>query len=275
MRSYLYVPADAPAKLAKALTSGADALIVDLEDSVAQAGKAAAREAAAAFVRAASGPSIWVRVNPGPVGHDDARAVAGPWVAGIIAAKTASAADVVALDRLLTEAGPACDGVSVVPLLESAAAVLAAPEIARAPRVTRLHLGEADLRADLGVTLGPDERELLLARSMVVLASAAAGIEPPVAPVSTSFRDLEALRESTIALKRLGFVGRACIHPAQIPVVHEVFTPTLDEIAAAADLVARFDAAVAVGSGVCLDAHGRLVDEAVVRAARRTLRQAP
>jgi citrate lyase subunit beta/citryl-CoA lyase len=104
-----------------------------------------------------------------------------------------------------------------------------------------------------------------------VLVSAAAGIEPPVGPVDTNFRDVDALRDSTRAVKRLGYVGRACIHPAQAAVVNEVFTPTADEVAAARDVIARFEAAMAAGDGVCLDAQGRMVDEAVVRQARRVL----
>nr|BFE78220.1 hypothetical protein GCM10020093_008210 [Planobispora longispora] len=154
------------------------------------------------------------------------------------------------------------------PLLESGAAVLAAAEIARAPRVVRLQLGEADLRADLGVEPGPDERELLWARSQVVLASAAARIAPPLGPVSTDFRDLDRLRASTLALRRLGFRGRACVHPAQIAVVNEVFTPTGEELERARRLVERFEAS---GTGVVLDDAGRMVDEAVIRQARRTL----
>jgi citrate lyase subunit beta/citryl-CoA lyase len=311
MRSFLYVPGDSPAKLAKALTVGADALIVDLEDAVPPAGKDAARAAVTAFVGmvAASGqnlrsdpgfgpetaisaavatvradaggssagdrPRVWVRVNPGEPGHVDAAAVVGPGLAGLCVAKTETVEQLSALDEVLAglerAAGLAVGSTKVVPLLESAAAVLAAPAIARGPRVARLQLGEADLAADLGVTLGPDERELLWARSQVVLACAAAGIAPPVAPVSVNFRDPDALRTSTLALKRLGFRGRACIHPAQLPVVHEVFTPTEAELAAARDLVARHEQARRDGSGVCLDAHGRLVDEAVVRSARRLL----
>ena len=111
-------------------------------------------------------------------------------------------------------------------------AVLRAGEIARAPRVQRLQIGEADLRADVGVTPGADERELLYVRSHVVLASTAAGIAPPIAPVSTNFRDLDAFRASTEALARLGFVGRACIHPAQVAIANEVFTPTAEQVAA-------------------------------------------
>nr|WP_307798288.1 aldolase/citrate lyase family protein [Actinoplanes flavus] len=175
------------------------------------------------------------------------------------------------LARLLDEHDPA-GVVGLVPLLETPQAILAAAAIASAPRVTRLQIGEADLSAELGITPGDQDQELLFVRSSVVLASAAAGIEPPAAAVTTDFRDLEALRRSTQALKRLGFRGRACIHPAQIPVVHDAFTPSSEEIATARDLITRFEAA---GGGVCLDARGRMVDLAVIRDARRTLALAP
>ncbi|MET7425153.1 CoA ester lyase [Dactylosporangium sp. NPDC005555] len=281
MRSYLYVPGDAPAKLDKALDRGADALIVDLEDAVPLAGKDRARAIVASWLAdlpASGRPAVWVRVNPGPVGALDARAVVGPHLAGVCLAK-AGASDVAALGAALAAAessrGLPVGSVAVVPLLETATAILDAPAIARAPRVARLQIGEADLRAELGVTLGPDERELLHVRSHVVLASAAAGIAPPVASVSTDYRDLPALRASTVAFRRLGFVGRACIHPAQIPVVNEVFTPTAEELQEASDLVRRFDAAVASGAGVLVGADGRMVDAAVVRAARRLLTLAP
>lgn len=271
-RSYLYVPGDAPDKLGKALGRGADALIVDLEDAVPPAGKDAARAAVRAWLDATEpGPvEVWVRVNPGELREADIRAVAAsPRLTGLVLAKVETAGELDAVDALLTEIG--ADRLPVVPLLESAAAVLRAPLIAAAPRVARLQVGEADLRADTGIAPGDDERELLWVRSQVVLASAAAGIDPPVAPVSTDFRDLDALRASTLALARLGYVGRACIHPAQIAVVNEVFTPADDEIAWARDLTARFEAA---GTGVLLDSNGRMVDEAVVRQARRILDRA-
>lgn len=267
-RSALYVPGDAADKLTKALDRGADELIVDLEDAVAPGRKDAARAAVAAWLQdlPASDTAVWVRVNPGDLGRTDVKAVAGASaLAGVVLAKTESLADVEAVDTILTEHGSAA---GIVPLLESAAAVLRATEIASGPRVRRLQVGEADLRADLGVTLGPDERELLHVRSQMVLVSAAAGISPPIGPVSTDFRDLESLRASTEALARLGYVGRACIHPAQIAVVNEVFTPSADEIEEAQQLLAALEAA---GSGVALDARGRMIDEAVARQARLVL----
>ena len=278
-RSHLYVPGDAPDRFAKALGRGADALIVDLEDAVAPRAKPAARMAVADWLGmlppAGERPEVWVRVNSGELREVDVRAVVRPGLDGVCVAKTGSAAELSELDRALAEAeaaaGLPAGSVQVAPLLETAAAVLAAQEIARAPRVVRLQIGEADLTAELGVQAGPDERELLFVRSHVLLASAAAGIEPPVGPVSTDFRDLDALRESTLALRRLGFRARAAIHPVQIPVIHEVFTPAPDEVARARALVEGFEEAVATGSGVLVGADGRMVDEAVVRAARHTL----
>ncbi len=267
-RSALYVPGDATDKLARALERGADEVIVDLEDAVAPADKDSARENVRVWLHdlpVLAGLGVWVRVNSGALRETDVRAVAGaPALTGIMVAKAETPEELVELDRLLTSLGSSA---AVVPLLESASAILRASEIARAPRVQRLQIGEADLRADLGITPGPDERELLFTRTQVVVASAAARIAPPIAPVSTNFRDLDAFRASTEALARLGFVGRACIHPAQIAVANEVFTPTQAEVDSARGLLARFEG----GSAVGVDADGHFVDEAVLRQARRLL----
>lgn len=280
-RSYLYVPGDRPDVLAKAAGRGADALIVDLEDAVPADGKQAARQVVrdhlAAAPRAGEGPvELWVRVNGDGVAPEDIAAVATPAVTGFCLAKTERADDVraaaAACDAAEATLGLSAGAFLLAPLLESAAAVLDARTIAASsPRVVRLQVGEADLRAELGVTLGSDERELLFVRSGVVLASVAAGIEPPIGPVSTDFRDLDALRRSTEALSRLGYRGRACIHPAQLAVVNEVFTPTAEEVEAARRLLARFEEVTASGSGVFTDESGRMVDLAVVRQARRVL----
>lgn len=228
-RSCLYVPGDAPDELAGALAHGADALIVDLADSVAPESKEEARGLVAAWLRTLPRDlDVWVRINPGPLGHDDVRQILAPALRGVCVAKTDSTTQIDALDAVLSnvekDAGLPPRAVAVVALLESAAAILAAPAIARAPRVVRLHIGEAGLQAELGIEPSEDERELLLARSQLVLASAAAGLAAPVAAASADFHDLPRLRSTTIALKRLGFRGRACVHPAQIPVINDVFT---------------------------------------------------
>ncbi|WP_194818167.1 CoA ester lyase [Nocardia sp. XZ_19_385] len=270
MRSALYVPGNRPELFDKALAGPADVVLLDLEDAVPLRDKQTARAEVAAWLRSVTRafPRIWVRVNPGELGHEDMRAVAGPALAAVCLSKTESAQQVRAAGAVLDACESQPGAIRICALLESAAAILAAPEIAAAPRVSRLQIGEADLRAELGITPGPEERELLALRSHVVLASAAAGIEPPLGPVRTDFRDLDALRESTIALRRLGFRGRACIHPAQLPVVNEVFTPASDEVRRARALVDRFEAAA---GGVLLDESGRMVDAAVIRQARRLL----
>jgi citrate lyase subunit beta / citryl-CoA lyase len=271
-RSALYVPGDADDKLARILERGADEIIIDLEDAVAPKDKARARETTRIWLHdlpVLDNVGVWVRVNPGALREADVRAVAGaPALTGFMVAKTETVDELLDLDRLLASLGSTA---GVVPLLESAASVMRALDLARAPRVQRLQIGEADLRADVGITPGPDERELLHIRSHVVLASAAAGIHPPIAPVSTNFRDLDAFRASTNELARLGFVGRACIHPGQVAVANDVFTPSDDEVEQARRLVGRWEFA---GSGVAVDDDGRFVDEAVIRQARLVLARA-
>jgi len=265
--SYLYVPADREDRLRRAGTRGADALIVDLEDAVPENRKDLAREIVRRWLPTAGArPSIWVRLNSGPQRQADLDALRGlPGIAGFLLAKTAARAEVEEVARALDAQRSTA---RLAPVLESAAAVLDARDIASAPRVRRLHLGEADLRAELGITPGPDETELLWVRTQVVLVSAAAGLEAPAGPVATNYTDLDALRHTSQILRRLGFAGRACIHPAQVPVVNDVFATSAAELAAARDLVARLDAA---GGAATVDAAGQMIDEAVARRARRLL----
>jgi citrate lyase subunit beta/citryl-CoA lyase len=278
VRSYLYVPADRADMLEKARGRGADALIVDLEDAVAHAAKEAGRRTAAAWLEEVADweGECWVRVNPDEdVLQDDVAAVVRPGLTGIVLPKTASPDEMEALDHLIRRAeataGLPARSVRVVALIETATGLLEVGRIARMPRVSHLSLGEYDLAADLGMEPGPDRSELDPVRVWMVVASAAADLPPPVAPASIEFRDLEVLRASTHALRRLGFGGRTAIHPAQVPVINDVFTPSDDEVKEARALVERFEAAAAAGSGVITDEKGRMVDRAVVRAARRTL----
>ncbi|WGL54100.1 CoA ester lyase [Nocardioides sp. BP30] len=274
--SYLYVPGDTPARFAKAEASGASAIVFDLEDAVTPAAKEAARAQVAEHLsgRRPAGVEAWVRLNADELMARDVDAVVGPALTGVIPAKTATRHDVSRLDDLLGQAEARCGlargRIAVAPLVESGLGLANIFDIAQGPRVTTLHLGEIDLAADLGLEPGADETELLFARSQAVVACSAAGIESPVAPVSAQFRDLEAFAASTRALRRLGFFGRACIHPAQVGAVHDVFTPTAEQAAKAADILRRLDG----GSGVAVDADGRMIDEAVARQARRILAQA-
>jgi citrate lyase subunit beta / citryl-CoA lyase len=274
-RSYLYVPGNAGDKLAKASGRGADALMLDLEDAVPLAEKQAARDQAVEFVGGAQpgGIELWVRVNPGDLGHDDIRALAGlPALSGLALAKADSAAVVAEAAGLLDSLGD--DRLMLMPMVESAAALLDVNGIGRAPRVRQIQIGEVDLASELGLAPADDEVELVAIRTSVVVASGAAGIDPPVGPVSRITRDPAALEASTRRLARLGFVGRMCIHVAQIEVVHAVFTPSGEDVAQAHEVVRLLHEAEARGTGVVLDDAGRLIDAAVLGAARRTLEMA-
>jgi citrate lyase subunit beta/citryl-CoA lyase len=274
-RSYLYVPGNDAGKLEKALSPGADALIVDLEDAVPAAAKGEARALVASWLGSVEegAVEIWIRVNPEAAGHDDVRAVLGPRVRGLMAAKTESADQLRTLGSVVREVAERAglvEPIGLVPLLESAAALLAAREIAAVPGVERLQVGEADLAADLGFS-DLDDPAWDAIRLQTVIVSAAAGIGAPVAPVSTNFRDLAAFAASTRALAARGYLGRACIHPAQVAVANEVFTPTPEAVARARRMVQAYDDAVAAGVGVTVDEDGRMVDEAVIRNARRVI----
>lgn len=281
LRSHLYVPGNRPGLFEKAAAGPADALILDLEDAVPVGEKDRARQDVADFVRSrdvvSSGAALWVRVNPGPLGRVDLEAVCVPGLSGVVLAK-ATAEDILAagavLDAQEATRGMRPGAVALCPLLETPAAIVDVEHIAGLPRVERLQVGEADLSAELGIEQGPDGLELLWVRSRVVVASAAAGIAAPVAPVTTDFTDLATLRRSTEALRRMGYRGRACIHPAQLDVVNAVFTPSEEEVRRARDLVAQFEASQQAGSAVFVDADGRMVDLAVVRSAQQVLESA-
>ena len=280
-RSYLYVPGDRPDLMVKALSRGPDALILDLEDAVADSAKNAAAECIGDFLamhesRRDGWPEIWVRVNGGDQTVRDIESVAAKGLAGFCLAKVRGIGDVeaAAIACLAAEVrlGLADGSFSLMPLLETGAAVLAGAAIAGAsPRVTILQIGEADLCADLNIAPSIDGHELLYIRSHVVLASAAAGIAPPVGPVSTEYADPRAFRESTLDLFRLGFGSRACIHPAQVDVVNSALTPTMAEREAAQMIADRYATSVAAGAGVVADESGRMIDLAVVRQALGTL----
>ena len=256
--TYLYVPGDRPERFAKAVASGAGAVILDLEDAVSVGAKAEARAAVVEHLGTpADGVEQWVRVNAGSLGSEDLDAIRGrPGLHGVFAPK-ATAASLAAFVDL-----PVCA------LVESAGAMLDLPGIVAHDAVVILAMGEVDLTADLGVVPSADERELWPFRMQVVAASVAGGKRPPIGPVHTAVRDLDGLREHTAGLRRAGFEARQAIHPDQVAVINDVMTPTAEEVDEAHAVLALLAAA---GGGVCVDATGRMVDEAVLRRARRTL----
>lgn len=273
-RSWLYVPGDRADFLRAAATRGTDALIIDLEDSVRPADKDAARATVAAWL--ADNPpqatELWLRLNSGSAAADLRLLTAG--VAGVVVPKAepdllGQVGEILASqERML---GLRAGSFAVVPLIETARGLLSAGRLASMQRVAHLGIGEADLCAELRIRPSTDGTELVPLRLQVVVASAAAGIGAPIAPTSTNFRDLEAFLASTQALLRAGFRARTAIHPAQIPVINEVFSPSAEEVAEARLLVDAFGRAPA---GVITDASGRMVDVAVVRSARELLGRA-
>ena len=268
IRSYLYVPGDDPRRIEKALATGADAVVIDLEDSVAPNRKEEARRNAARVLESGPARPVFVRINaPGSeLAARDISAVAALHLSGLRLPKVESLESVrlvaETLEELRSEAGIQC-------LIESALGLELAFEIARShERVSGISLGEADLAADLGVR---DEAGLLYARSRIVSASRAAGLTGPVQSVYTNVKDLDGLRRSTEEGKNMGFVGRSAIHPSQVPIINEVFMPTEEEVAEAQELLDRLEGEAGSGTGAFLLEDGRFVDRAVVESARRTL----
>lgn len=267
--TWLYAPGDRPDVVAKALRSGADVVLVDLEDAVRADCKDYARAATAELLaEPVDGPAaVHVRVNAldGPLFAADLAALAGlPGLGGLRLPKVSSPAGVALVVRTLRDAG-AGDVPGLYPLLESALGVENAFAIACAdPAVRGIALGEADLRADLGLA---DEEALVWPRVRTVVAARAAGLGSPAQSVYPDVRDLAGLDASCRRGRALGFLGRAAIHPRQLPVIERAYLPSAQEIAAARETVA----AATASPGALALPDGRFIDPAVVAGAHRVL----
>jgi citrate lyase subunit beta/citryl-CoA lyase len=263
MRSLLFVPADSPRKLEKALTSGADAIIVDLEDSISPARKVEARASALSFLREASSavvrPRLYVRINGLQTGLTDADldVVAGR-PDGIMLPKAEGGAAVTHFDAKLTanEAihGLPDGGIDVIAIAtETAAALFLAGTFAgSSARLKALTWGAEDLSAELGAEANRDADGRFLdpyrlARSLCLAGAAAAGVAA-IDTVAVDFRNLDRLRRDCAEARRDGFTGAMAIHPAQVEVINEVFTPTAEAVAKARAVVAAFAAAPDAGT---------------------------
>jgi len=263
--TWLYVPGDRPDRFGKAIASGADIVIVDLEDAVAPAHKDAARENARALLAGPTATPVEVRINDlrSPWGAADCAALGdAPGLRGVRVPKVESSADVHAVVTALR-----ARHVPLHCLIETARGVEAAFAIARAdPSVERIGLGEADLRSDLGVS---DDDGLLWSRSRIVVAARAAGLPAPAMSIHANVDDAEGLAASCRRGRTLGFLGRSAIHPRQLPIIVESFLPTDAEIAAARELLDALDASERQGRGVAVLSDGRFVDRAMIEGATR------
>jgi citrate lyase subunit beta/citryl-CoA lyase len=257
-RSYLFVPGDRAERIAKARASGADAVIVDLEDAVAPASKAAARDAVAAALDAAA--PVVLRVNGADTAWfaDDARLAAHPGVSAVMLPKAAAAEPVAALRS-------ASGGKPVLALVESAAGMANVAGLAATAGVARLVFGSIDFQLDLDIA--DDDLALLAFRSQLVLASRLADLPAPVDGVTTALDDAARVEAEARRARSLGFGAKLCIHPRQVATVNDAFSPSPAELEWARRVV---DAASAsAGAAVAVD--GRMVDAPVLARAKRLL----
>lgn len=268
-RSFLFVPADRPERFAKALASGAGAVIIDLEDAVTPETKPAARKQLAQAWSSFTAPErarLLVRVNAAgtPWHLDDLQLVAhlaADGLGGVVLPKAETAA---MLDTLAAHTGEAC---ALLPMVETAAGLAAVDVLAGSPRVCRLVFGNLDFQADAGMACGVDEAELAPVRLALVLASRRAGRVAPVDGVTASTRDTSQITLDSQRSRRFGFGARLCIHPAQVPVVNQTLAPSYVELDWARRVLAQREHSA---SGV-FTLDGRMVDAPVLKLAERTL----
>jgi citrate lyase subunit beta/citryl-CoA lyase len=271
-RSWLFVPADSERKIAKALDSEADAIIFDLEDSVAPAQKASARDVLMGLPKRSGGPEWWVRINPiGSEFHkDDLHLIGLADVHGIVLPKAESGADVT---RLAHRTG----NIPIHAIVTETAASLFGLLSYRQPGspLAAMSWGAEDLSAALGASSKFDANGDLsftykLARTLCLAGAVAAGVQP-VDGVFADFKDQAGLRAEAEAARREGFTGKLAIHPAQVPVINAAFTPTPEEVAHATEIVAAFEAHPDAG---VLSVGGKMVDRPHLVQAQRVLDRA-
>jgi citrate lyase subunit beta/citryl-CoA lyase len=275
-RSLLYAPGDDRRMLEKAVETAADTVIFDLEDAVAPASKEGARRTVQSTLDDLDDPvpNVAVRVNPyDSAGRADVDAVVGDVATppdGVLLPKVDDADPVEALHDRLADLG--ASDVGIVPLIETAAGVLSADEIAAAPGVTGIAYGDQDFTADVGATVTDDKTESLYARQRTVVAAAAAGVDA-FDTVHTDIEDATGLQEQTEFVLELGFDGKLAIHPDQIPVINEAFTPASDEIEWAEKVLAGQERASEADAGV-FTVDDQMIDPPLVERARTIVRRA-
>jgi len=280
LRSLLFAPGNHARRVEKALTLDADAVILDLEDAVAIAEKPAARTFVAAALERPRSALLYVRVNAVDTGfcYGDLTTVVQPGLDGIILPKVESAAGLATIDWLLAQLerdrGLPHGAIDLVPIIETARGVQHIDAIlAAGTRVRRVAFGAGDFTLDVAVTWSRSETELAHARSVIVTASRAAGIDAPLDTVWVDLTDPDGLEASARTALACGFQGKMCIHPDQIAVVNRVFTPTDAEIAFADRVAAAFAKAEAEGSAA-IQLDGKFIDYPIVYRAQRVLQKA-
>jgi citrate lyase subunit beta/citryl-CoA lyase len=285
IRSFLFVPANVPRRVEKSLTLDADALILDLEDSVAPSDKAPSRAAVVAALPRERRSLLYVRVNAPstPYCYADLVATVQKGLDGVVVPKIESAADLHAIDWLLAalerERGIAEGTLDLMPQIETAAGVQRVERILQARnlrpyrgpwRVKRACFGAADYGHDLGLAPTLDEPELADARARIVLASRAAGAEAPIDSPWFHFKEAAAFARALERSRRGGFQGRCCVHPDQIGPVNDAYRPSEAELAAAERIVTAFAEAEKRGAAA-IQVDGQMIDYPVAHRAQALL----
>lgn len=263
-RSWLFVPATRPERYAKAAASGADRVVIDLEDAVEASAKAAAR-AALASAALPDGTPLYVRINAcgSPWFEDDLALAAKLAVSGILLPKAESSSHIAAA------AGRLAPGQGIVAIIETALGLWNVLEVARNDRVERLAFGALDFQVDTGISADESgESELAYARSRIVVASRVAGLTPAIDSVTPAIDDGPRLRRDAERARRFGFAGKLCIHPKQVAGVHQAFQPSAKECEWAQGLLAALAARPNDERGA-FAYRGEMVDRPVIERARR------
>jgi len=284
-RSFLFAPANVPRRVEKALTLSADAVILDLEDSVAPADKPGARKAIAEALARPRSVRGYVRVNAPstPFCFRDLLETIHKGVDGVVVPKIESAADLHAIDWVMAnlerEQSIVEGSIDLMPIIETAAGVQRVDRVLQARslrpyqgawRVKRIAFGAADYANDVGLSPTLEEAELADARARLVLSSRAAGMENPIDSPWFHFKEADAFRRSLERSRRSGFQGRLCVHPDQIAPVNEAYLPSVEEISRAERIVAAFAAAEAKGEAA-IQVDGQMIDYPIVHRARALL----
>ena len=276
-RTYLFAPGNHPRKVEKVFDAGADAVILDLEDAVAISEKVATRAVVVEALQAPRTCRGYVRVNAldTEFTFGDIEAVVAPGVDGVILPKVERQADLQMVDWMITslerQRGLTAGAIDLIPIIETGKGIANVREICGAGgRLKRISFGAGDYTRDMGMEWTLEEGELAHARSEVVLASRINELEPPIDTVFIHIREDEHFRNSADLVRQMGFQGKLCIHPNQVPIANAAFTPSEEDVAWSRKVIAAFEEAEAAGSA-SIQVEGYFVDYPIVVKAERVV----